>query len=71
MANNIHYRPRYRDGRPRNEPIKLTEEELAAMAEELKSERRVDGRTRRERRAALVAERKAVQDALRVGGKPG
>lgn len=69
MANYIHYHPRYINGRPRNEPIKLTEDELAVMAAEVKAERHSDGLTRKERRAALVAERKAVQNALRVGGK--
>lgn len=64
MANYIHYHPRYINGRPRNEPIKLTEDELQAMASALKTERRADGLTRKERRAALVAERKAVQDAV-------
>lgn len=64
MANYIHYHPRYINGRPRNEPIKLTEDELQAMASALKTERRADGLSRKERRAALVAERKAVQDAL-------
>lgn len=64
MANYIHYHPRYINGRPRNEPIKLTEDELQAMASALKTERRADGLTRKERRAAYVAERKAVLDAL-------
>ena len=69
MANYIHYHPRYINGRPRNEPIKLTEDELQAMASALKTERRADGLTRKERRAAYVAERKAVQDALGRDGK--
>lgn len=69
MSNYIRYHPRYINGRPRNEPIKLTEDELQAMASALKTERRADGLTRKERRAALVAERKAVQDALGRSGK--
>ena len=69
MSNYIRYHPRYINGRPRNEPIKLTEDELQAMASALKTERRADGLTRKERRAALVAERKAVQDALGRDGK--
>lgn len=64
MANYIRYHPRYINGRPRNEPIKLTEDELEAMAASLKTERHSDGLSRKERRAAYVAERKAVQDAL-------
>jgi hypothetical protein len=64
MANYIRYRPRYINGRPRNEPIKLTEDELQAMASALKMERRADGLSRKERRAAYVAERKVLQDAL-------
>lgn len=64
MANYIRYHPHYINGRPRNEPIKLTEDELKAMAASLKTERHSDGLTRKERRAALVAERKAVQDAV-------
>lgn len=31
MANYIHYHPRYINGRPRNEPIKLMEDELESM----------------------------------------
>lgn len=57
------------NGHPRNEPIKLTEDELQAMASALKTERHADGLSRKERRAALVAERKAVQDALGRSGK--
>jgi len=64
MSNYIRYHPRYINGRPRNEPIKLTEDELQAMASALKTERRADGLTRKERRAAYVAERKVLQDAL-------
>lgn len=69
MSNYIRYHPRYINGRPRNEPIKLTEDELQAMASALKTERRADGLSRKERRAAYVAERKGVQDALGRDGK--
>ena len=69
MSNYIRYHPRYINGHPRNEPIKLTEDELQAMASALKTERHADGLSRKERRAALVAERKAVQDALGRDGK--
>lgn len=71
MSNYIRYHPRYINGRPRNEPIKLTEDELEAMSAEIRTNRKTDGMTRKERRAAYVAERKAVQDALRHDGKPG
>lgn len=69
MANYIRYHPRYINGKSRNEPIKLTEDELQAMASALKTERHADGLSRKERRAAYVAERKAVQDALGRDGK--
>lgn len=69
MSNYIRYHPRYINGRPRNEPIKLTEDELQAMASALKTERRADGLTRKERRAALVAERKELSNALGRSGK--
>lgn len=69
MANYIRYHPRYINGRPRNEPIKLTEDELEAMSASLHTERKTDGMTRKERRAAYVAERKEVQDALGVNRK--
>lgn len=71
MSNYIRYHPRYINGRSRNEPVKLTEDELKAMAAEVRVKRNTDGLSRKERRAAYVRERKAVQDALRIGGKRG
>lgn len=42
------------NGRPRNAVVKLTADELAAMASELKSRKRTDGMTEFERRVAYV-----------------
>ena len=69
MANYIRYHPRYINGCPRNEPIKLTEDELQAMASALKTERHADGLSRKERRAEYVRQRKELSDALGRDGK--
>ena len=64
MANYIRYHPRYINGRSRNEPVKLTEDELEAMASEVRVKRNTDGLSRKERRAEYVRQRKEIQDAV-------
>lgn len=71
MAKYISYHPRYINGRSRNEPIPMEPGELAAMTSVIRTKRRTDGLTRKERREAYVRERKAVQNAERDDGFTG
>ena len=65
------YRPKYVNGRCRNEPIPMEPGELEAMGSAVRSRRRLDGMTKKERREAYVRERKAVQNAERDDGGAG
>ena len=71
MGKYIKYYPRYINGRSRNEPIPMEPGELEAMGSAVRSRRRLDGMTKKERREAYVRERKAVQNAERDDGGAG
>ena len=58
------------NGRPRSEAVRLTDDEYAAMASSLHSERKMDGLTGPERRRAYVRRRKEeASGALRDVGE--
>lgn len=71
MGKYIQYHPRYINGRSRNEPIPMEPGELEAMGSAVRSRRRLDGMTKKERREAYVRGRKAVQNAERDDGGAG
>lgn len=52
------------NGRPRTETVRLTDDEYAAMAASLHSERKPDGLTRKERRREYVGRRKEEAQGL-------
>lgn len=71
MGKYIQYHPRYINGRSRNEPIPMEPGELEAMTSAVRTARRTDGMTKKERREAYVRERQAIQNAERDNGGAG